>query len=47
MPPSRPLPRAVPPPRVARPTPFTIRRGIKAPPVLAVAVAAVKVSAAE
>lgn len=44
MPPSRPLPRAVPPPKVARPTPLTIRRGIKAP---LLAVAALKVSAAE
>ena len=35
MPPSRPLPRAVPPPRIARPTPMTIRRGLKAP-ILAV-----------
>ena len=30
------LPRAVPPPKVPRPTPLTIRRGLKAP-ILAVA----------
>ncbi len=35
MPPSRPLPRAVPPPRVARTSPLTVRKGTKAP-VLAV-----------